>query len=305
MSLPIKSLLVFDAVMHHQSFALAAQQLHVTPGAVGQQIQKLENWLGVRLFVRSIRSIQATPEALSYWAEVQPALTRLQRASDELRHQHVQQVRLSMPPTLAARWFAPRMAAFMSQHPGISLHLSATTALVDFQRDGVDLAIRYFGGDDCALQADLLYPEEIRLFCTPDYVRTLRLKKPDDLHRATLLHSTLLPYWPQWLRQFSSLNTAQIAAIPGQHFDQTMLAIEAARHHQGVVLSNLLLTREELRNGELLEPFAFARLTISKGYYLVHPRHSKLHPAASSLRDWLLAMAAQEHAAPETTERNT
>ena len=139
-ALPLKAIAVFDAVMQHQSFAIAAQQLHVTPGAVGQQIQKLEAWLGAPLFVRTVRQIEPTAEAQQLWAEVQPALARIQQASEQLRLRQSSEVWLSMPPVLAAKWFAPRMAAFLQARPDVSLHLSASADVVDFDRDRVDLA---------------------------------------------------------------------------------------------------------------------------------------------------------------------
>ncbi|MFN9472557.1 LysR substrate-binding domain-containing protein [Acidovorax sp.] len=298
---PIKALLAFDAAMKHASFRLAAQELHVTPGAVGQQIKNLEEWLGTQLFVRSVRQVQPTAQALAYWGSVGPALARIAQASEELRAQQLQQAQqqrnavwLSMPPTLAAKWFAPRMAAFLQHRPDVSLHLGATTALSDFEREPVDLAIRYFDGKDAALRSTLLYPDEARLYCAPDYLRRLRIKTPDDLARATLLHTTLLPYWKPWLQRFSQLSGAQVDAIAGQHFDQSMLALETARHGQGVVLSSAILTEVELREGWLVEPFPGMRLAVGKGYYLVQRRGVALRPAARALKEWLVGTAAAE-----------
>lgn len=291
--LPIKSLLVFDAVMQHGSFVQAAQALHVTPGAVGQQIQKLEDWLRTPLFNRGVRQVQPTADALNYWATVQPALARLRQASDQLRLGQAQDVWLSMPPTLAAKWFAPRMAGFLTRQPGVSLHLSATTALIDFERDRVDLAIRYFDGQDPALHADLLYPDEARLYGAPDYIARLNLATPADLARVTLLHTTLQPHWGAWLRAFSPLTAQEISSIPGVHFDQSMLAIETARHGQGLVLSSPILVETELREGTLCEPWPL-HLPVHKGYYVVHPRQATLRPAVLALKSWLLEVTEQE-----------
>ncbi|GGX88419.1 LysR family transcriptional regulator [Massilia dura] len=293
--LPIKSLLVFDAAMRHGSFSLAAAELHVTPGAVGQQIQKLEAWLGCALFIRQVRQVRPTAEAVDYWAEIQPALVRILHASDGLRLRQGNEVWLSMPPTLAAKWFAPRMAGFLALHPGVSLHLGATAALADFERERIDLSIRHFDGNDPALHADLLCADEIRVYCSPAYARQHRLEKPDDLLRATLLHTTLHPHWLEWLRRFSTLSARQIDALPSQHFDQGLLAIEAARHGQGVVLGSAILTENEIRDGSLCEPFGL-RLPMAKGYYVVHHRQAVLRPAAVALRDWLVGAAAQGRA---------
>ncbi len=288
---PIKSLLVFEAVMQHHSFTLAAEALHVTPGAVGQQIHNLEDWLGVPLFTRRVRQIEPTAEALQYRAEVQPALARIRQASDALRLRQAHEVWLSMPPTLAAKWFAPRMAGFLALRPDISLHLGATTVVADFDRERVDLAIRYFDGQDPALQSALLVPDEARLYCAPGYVRQLGLHSPDDLARATLLHTTLQPHWRAWLRRFSRLADAQIDAIAGVHFDQSLLGIEAARYGQGAVLSSAILVEQELRDGTLCEPFE-GRLPLDKGYHVVHRKGAVLRPAAQALLDWLLSLGA-------------
>lgn len=285
--LPLKALLVFDAVMRHNSFTQAAEELHVTPGAVGQQIQKLEAWLGVTLFARMVRQIHPTTEALHYWSSVQPALARLKHASEQMRLRQVNEVWLSMPPTLAAKWFAPRMAGFLARRPDISLHLGASTAISDFERDRVDLAIRYFDGEDASLDSALLYRDEARLYCAPDYVKTHRLQSPNDLVRATLLDTTLQPHWQTWLQRFSTLSNAQIDGIPRLHFDQSLLAIETARYGQGAVLSSAILTETEMRDGTLCEPFKCS-LPVSKGYYVVHHKGAHLRPAALALKHWLL-----------------
>ncbi len=288
-TLPIKTLLVFDAAMKHSSFTLAARELHVTPGAVGQQIGRLEEWLGTTLFTRSVRQVRPTPEALNYWATVQPALSRILQASDALRQRQSNEVWLSMPPTMAAKWFAPRMADFLSKHPDISLHLDTSTALADFSRDRVDLAIRYFDGADTELAAELLYRDEARLYCSPAYVKKLKLRTPDDLKRAMLIHTTFHPHWNQWMERFSHLSAAQVKSIPGLHLDQALMAIEAARHGQGAVLCSALLTEVEIRDGSLIEPFT-GRLELSKAFYVTHHKATVLRPAALSLKKWLLSL---------------
>jgi len=290
--IPIKSLLAFDAAMKHSSFSQAAQDLHVTPSAVGQQIQKLEEWLGTTLFTRSVRQVTPTADALNYWDAVQPALSRIQQATNNLRVSQTNEVWLSMPPSLAAKWFAPRMADFLRRHPDISLHLSTSTALADFNRERVDLAIRYFDGNDSDLTVELLYQDEARLYCAPEYVQKFKLKKPNDLKRATLIHTTLHPHWKLWTERFSQLTTKQVQSIPSLHFDQSMMAIEAARHGQGVVLSCALLTEVEVREGTLCEPFA-KRLELSKAYYVAHHKTATLRPAAVALKNWLLSAARE------------
>jgi LysR family transcriptional regulator, glycine cleavage system transcriptional activator len=296
---PLKALVALESAMRLGSFTLAARELSVTPGAVGQQIQKLEEWLGIALFVRQIRQVTPTAEGRAYFAQIQPALAQIVEASRRVREGRNQGVRLSMPPSLAAKWFAPRMADFLIAHPAIPLDLSTSTAFVDFDLDAVDLAIRYFNGVDAALSVHLLYPDEARVYCSPAYAKQLKLKRPADLQRATLLHNTLHPHWSAWLIRFGGLTSAQIEKIPGLHVDQSLIAIEAAVRAQGVVLTSALLTQSEMADGSLIEPFDKA-LPLPTAYYLVHPRTAELRAGANTLKAWFLETSGSSRTTGET-----
>lgn len=289
---PLKALVYFESAMRLNSFSLAANELCVTPGAVGQQIRNLEQWLGVALFTRHIRQVQATPDGLAYWARIQPALAQINEASQSVRERYSTSVWLTMPPGLAAKWFARRMSGFLQRHPSIALHLSSSAVLVDFGSERVDLAIRHFDGVAPELESHLLYQDEARVYCSPGYAKRLGLKQPEDLRDATLLHSTLHPHWGEWLARFSPIPQEQVAVMAGIHFDQSLMAIEAARHDQGVVLTSPVLTEEEVSSGALIEPFT-QRLSLTKGFYVVQPRLSTSRPAVQALKDWLIAEAAQ------------
>jgi LysR family transcriptional regulator, glycine cleavage system transcriptional activator len=289
---PLKALVAFDAAIRTNSFSIAATELCVTPGAIGQQIQKLEQWLGVLLFTRQIRQVQPTADGLAYWQRIQPALAQILDASRSLKDSRSSGVWLSMPPSFAAKWFMRRMARFVTRHPDVELHLNASPALADFEREAVDLAIRHFDGNAPELDATLLYADEARAYCSPEYAKAQALARPDDLLHTTLLHASLHPHWGDWLRQFSQLSQAQIAAIPAIHFDQGLMAIEAARLGQGVVMASPHLTEEESADGTLIEPFAL-RLPLAAGYYVVHPRNAVLRPAPQACKAWLIEEASQ------------
>ena len=283
--------------MRANSFSIAAEELCVTPGAVGQQIQKLEEWLGVPLFTRQIRQVLPTADGLAYWNRIQPALAQIIDASQKLKNSRSMGVWLSMPPSFAAKWFPRRMARFLTRHPEVELHLNSTAALVDFEREPVDLAIRYFDGNDPHLDTKLLYRDEARVYCSPAYAAALGLRRPEDLLRVTLLHTTVQPHWPDWLGRFSRLDDAQIAGVAGIHFDQSMTAIEAAKQGQGVVMTSPLLVEEETAEGALIEPFEY-RLPLSIGYYVVHHRRLAIRPAALALKAWLIEETARHPDSP-------
>ncbi|AKJ69462.1 LysR family transcriptional regulator [Pandoraea thiooxydans] len=282
---PLKALPAFEAAMRLGSFTLASRELNVTPGAIGQQIQKLEEWLGVALFVRQIRQLTPTEDGRAYFAQIQPALAELVHASHRIRERRGNGVRLSMPPSFAAKWFAPRMADFLQANPGIALSLSTTTAMVDFELDGVDLAVRHFDGIDTRLSVQRLCDDEARAYCSPAYTKQHRLKRPDDLRAATLLHNTLHPHWAAWLARFSGLDGVRIEATAGIQFDQSLMAIDAAVRAQGVVLTSPLLVETELARGELIEPFDHA-LALAASYHLVHPATAEPRQAVQSLKAW-------------------
>ncbi|REE91149.1 LysR substrate-binding domain-containing protein [Cupriavidus plantarum] len=285
---PLKAVVAFEASMRHSSFSLAADELGVTAGAVGQQVQKLEQWLGVPLFVRQTRQVTPTPEARIYMAQVQPALAEIVHASRRMRERRHNAVRLSMPPSFAAKWFAPRMAHFLQHHPGISLSLSTSTALVDFELEGIDLAVRHFSGEDPRLAVRLLRADEARAYCSPAYARKAKLGAPDALLSATLLHNSLHPHWAAWLARYSGLTARRIGSIAGIQFDQSLMAIDAAVRAQGVVLTSAILVEEEVASKLLVDPFGVG-LPLPSGYYLVHPRAASLNDGARQLSQWLCA----------------
>jgi len=291
----MKALVALEAAMRLGSFTLAAQELSVTPGAIGQQIQKLEDWLGVALFIRQVRQVTPTAEGRLYFTRIQPALLEIILASRRLRERRIKGVRLSMPPSFAAKWFAPRMADFLQAHPGIALNLNTTTTVLDFEYDAVDLAVRYFDGVDRQLTVQRLCTDEARAYCSPAYAKKWKLKRPEDLRSAALLHNTLHPHWKAWLNRFSGLADAQIEAINGIQFDQSLMAIEAAVRAQGVVLTSPILVEAELAAGALVDPFDHA-LALPTGYHLVHPNTDELKPDVAALKAWMAEnMAASKN----------
>lgn len=273
--------------MQSGSFSLASEALCVTPGAVGQQIQKLEEWLGVALFIRRVRQVQPTEEAKKYWQRIQPALVLIADTSQKVRASRRMAVSLSMPPTFAAKWFTRRMARLLTQHPELELHLNASMVAVDFERESIDLAVRYFAEPNPDLDATLLFKDSAHVYCAPDYAKAYALGAADDLVRTTLLVTSMHPHWHEWLGAFSGIGEARMAAIPRIHFDQSLMAIEAAKQGQGVIMTSPLLVEAEINSGALIAPLP-SFLPLASGYYVVHHRKLDLRPAAAVVKQWLI-----------------
>lgn len=285
---PLRSLVAFEAAARHLSFAKAAEELYVTPGAVGQLIHKLEDWLGVKLFHREVRKVSLTEAGAAYFGRISTALGQISHASSVLKQRRRNEVRISMPPSFARKWFVPRMARFMDHHPEISLHIDASAALVDFDNESIDIAIRHFKAQESnRLDVELLFLDELRVYCSPMYYEKLKLKQSENLAKVTLLATKIHPYWERWLLQFTKLSGREIGEIPTINFDASHLAVDTAKRHQGIVLTSTSLVEQEIASGELIEPFE-ARLPVDEGYYLVAPKGSfALGGAVESLRFWL------------------
>ncbi len=285
---PLRSLVAFEAAARHLSFSKAAAELYVTPGAVGQLIHRLEEWLGIKLFHREVRKVSLTEAGASYFGRISTALSQISHASTLLRQRRRNEIRISMPPSFARKWFVPRMVRFMDLHPEISLSIDASAALVDFDNGAIDIAIRHFKAEESSrFDVELLFVDELRVYCSPMYCEKLELRSSENLEGATLLATKIHPYWERWLHQFTKLSERQIGEIATVNFDASHLAVDTAKHHQGVVLTSASLVEHEIASGELIEPFK-ARLPIDEGYYLVGPKGSfGLGGAVQALRDWL------------------
>ena len=132
----LNGLRAFEAAARHLSFTQAASELNVTQTAISHQIRRLEEELGIRLFVRQNRSLTLTPEAREYLPGIRAAFNDLRLATDRLLRKDGDRVlTISTLASFAAKWLLPRLADFSDQHPDIDLRISATVGLADFKRD--------------------------------------------------------------------------------------------------------------------------------------------------------------------------
>lgn len=280
---PLKAIACFHAVMRTGGAALAARELFVTPGAVGQQLRKLEAWLGIPLFERTVRKLQPTEDALRYWEQIKPALQRIEEANASMQGRGRSQVRLSMPPAFANTWFARRMPDLTRRYPGLKLHLSASVDPVGFRSGTFDLAVRHFDGKDENLHVQMLLRDEARVYCSPQYRERLQLASIESMAKATLLYTTSHANWSQWLAQVGMSFDGMTSDL---RFDQSEIAIDAARRNQGLVLTSPWLVEDDLERGSLIQLFQPA-LRTGKNYYLVHGNDRPLGEAAQQFCDWL------------------
>ena len=299
----LNGLRAFEAAARHMSFTRAAAELNVTQTAISHQIRRLEDQLGIPLFVRRNRALTLTREAEDYLPSIRSAFEDLRRATDRLRRPENEAVlTVSTTASLATKWLVTRVAAFQDANPGIEVRMTTSSHLVDFQREAVDMAVRYGRGIWPGLRADWLMAEDLYPVCSPLLAPTLR--RPEDLARQTLLHTTVSREdWQLWLTAAGL--PVSIAKQRGLMFDQPFMATQAAIDGLGVALGVRHLVENDIAAGRLVAPFDLV-LPSDAGYYVVAPESVADTPRIAKFRDWLLKSAQPVASAqnfPATTSR--
>jgi len=286
----LNGLRAFEAAARHLSFTLAASELNVTQTAISHQIRRLEEELGIRLFVRQNRALALTPQARDYLPGVRAAFNDLRLATDRLLRKDDDRVlTVSTLASLAAKWLLPRLTDFQEQHPGIDVRITTSTSLVDFQRDDVDAAIRYGRGQWPGLRADWLMADELFPVCSPSLLGGDKpLRRPEDLRNHPLLHTSNANSddWRLWLTAAGL--PSDIARQPGITFDMIFMTIQAAIDGIGVAMGRTSYVQDDIAKGRLVVPFKIA-LPADAGFYLVSPEGRREAPKLVAFRDWMLA----------------
>ena len=273
----LNGLRAFEAAARHLSFTNAATELNVTQTAISHQIRRLEEELGVRLFVRQNRALVLTPEATEYLPGVRTAFNDLRFATDRLlRKDNENVLTVSTLASLAAKWLLPRLPAFQEAHPGIDVRITTSTALVDFKSGGVDAAIRYGRGHWPGLRADWLMADELFPVCSPALITGDRpLRCPEDLAQQTLLH-TSAGYNDDWRLWLTAAGLPpNISKHPGLTFDLILVTVQAAIDGLGVAMGRTSYVEADIAKGRLVVPFKIA-LPTDAGFYLVSPEAPSL-----------------------------
>lgn len=142
--LPLNALRVFDAAARHLSFTKAADELAVTPAAVGQQIRALEDVLGTVLFKRMTRNLELTLEAERALPALREGFAAFEESVRILQDAQGSKVlTIASPRDFAAKWLGPRLAAYGVANPEMRFVVIAADTGVDFTQANLDLAITF------------------------------------------------------------------------------------------------------------------------------------------------------------------
>jgi LysR family glycine cleavage system transcriptional activator len=281
----VTALRAFEAAARHLSFKRAAGELAVTPTAISHQVRQLEEELGKKLFRRTPRKVELTPEGQDLFPVVRNAFASMAMAVDRIRTPTRDRVlTLSATTGFTARWLIPRLAGLKARGPGFTLRLHASDDPVDLHGGEADLAIRYGTAPFPGLVAEPVLEESFAPMCSP----ALAIRSYSDLQNAPLLRSewrledARTPSWKRW---------HETAGLPAPNADAATVftddnhLILATLAGQGVALLSPVLVAEELASGALVRPFGPE--LAGETYYLVHTGREDLGTDLPVLRDWL------------------
>ncbi len=291
---PLNALRAFGAVGRHLSFALAAEELHVTPAAVSQQIKNLEAILGLDLFHRLGRRITLTEGGHQLLPGIEAGFGEMERA--------VRQVRMLGQPAyiscntvgaFAARWLVPRLERWTKAYPKIDVRISASAELVSFEGRDIDMAIRLSSGEEVGLHTDLLQRETVIPLCSPALLtQTPPLRRPEDLRNFQLIHFTpaagrINTRWADWLK---IANVETVDPDRGIFLSDGTAALNSAIAGQGVVLAPKTIALSDLALGTLVIPFDI-ELPTDLAWHVVMPEGNLARQEIRDFRNWLLEEA--------------
>ncbi|RRH89877.1 transcriptional regulator GcvA [Variovorax beijingensis] len=293
---PLNALRAFEATARHLSVKNAADELCVTAGAVSQLIKSLELHLGIALFRRANRGIFLTDAGQAYLPPVRNAFRQI---SDATRRIAVPAetgiLTVSATPFFASAWLVPRLKSFHDAHPDIDLQVVSSTALADFSRDGVDVAIRHGLGRYPGLSSQRVLTVEIIPVAAPALVRQLGMPaSPSDLMRWPRVNDAERKAWQLWF-QAQGIDDAKPARGPS--FDDSGLLLKAVLAGQGAALLPAAVVADDLAEGRLVQLSDLGWLE-DFAYYLVCPEGSRDRPKIAAFREWIAAESGRKAARP-------
>lgn len=283
---PLATLQAFEAAVRHQSYTAAARELSLTHGAISHHITTLEERQGVKLFVREKNRMVPTEAGRLLVTKVRQALGMLERSFATADAGAALTLSVSVLPSMAGRWLAPRLTRFNARHPQIDLFVDVRATLADLAAGDADCAIRFGPGGWADVQQVRLMGDASFPVCAPGYREGVLPRSPQELADCTLLRNPWLP-WEPWLHA-AGLSFREPAR--GPTFTDSSVLLDAAAAGLGVGLARRSLAEGELQRGRLVRLFELAVPDPYSHHFVWRADHPKL-AAIFALRDWLLEEA--------------
>jgi len=309
-AVPLNALNAFVVAARLGSFSKAAEELHVTPAAVSQQIRQLEDVLDVALFHRLNRGLALTDAGQAGLSDLQSGFDSIHEAVKRMQSaNHRRELNIWASPSFASKWLMSRMHRFMAEHPSIDLRISGSVSLIDsdsttpglsadiLKSHNIDVAIRFGMGNYPGCEVEKIMDVDAVPLCSPSYLKdsvSPKLQAPADLVNHTLLHDES-PYEgrPKWADWFKEVDVDNVEAAHNIYFNSVLLALSAAVAGQGVVLTLEQLAQEDIKEGRLV-PLFERRSDVEQAYHLVTLDGAGENAHVRAFRDWIATELASE-----------
>ena len=297
----LNALRAFEASARHGSFSGAADELGVTPAAVGQSVRSLEEWLGVSLFNRATSGkarLVPTDLATRALPDIRVGFDRLNIGLERLKDETANGLlTVTVSPAFAAKWLLPRIDRFQNRWPDIDVRLDTNLKLLDFVSLGIDIGVRYGGGTWPGLAAEFLMEEEVYPVCSPAIAKSKSLDAPTELGEQTLIHDqsvdpeTGFETWETWL---SKAGATGVTHRKGLKINNSAAVLQAAIDGHGVALARSILAQDDIAAGRLIRLFPEIKVPSALAYYVVYRSELVKLPRLAAFRDWLFVEAAAQ-----------
>ena len=293
---PLRALKAFEASARLLSFTKAANELFVTQAAISHQIKSLEDKTGVKLFKRFNRSLQLTTEGQVYLLSIMESLEQLEKASRQLVNRNAKgMLNISLLPSFATKWMAKRIWKFQDKFPDIEVSISAFEWLADFNKEDIDVAIRYGRGNWPNVYCELLFEERVYPICNRKVNKSLgNNPDPSILFDFKLLHDDFSTEdWDMW---FKKAEIELKEPIKGTRFSHTVMMLETVENSNSFALGRTPLVIDDLKRKLLYAPFNIS-IGSDYAYYFVCPKGLENSPKIKDFKKWVINEAKKTNEA--------
>ncbi|BBP59484.1 transcriptional regulator GcvA [Pseudomonas sp. St316] len=291
----LNALRAFEVSARHQSFSAAAEELNVTPAAVGQLVRTLEQWLGTPLFHRGSSGkarLVATEAAERSLPDIRIGFERLTLGIERMREYSSSGVlTVTVSPAFAAKWLLPRIERFQAATPDTDVRLDTQLKAVDFLTQRIDVGVRYGAGHWPGLTAEKLMDEDIYPVCSPqlkglpdNFQSLAELASETLIHDLSMDEHTGFTTWATWLE---AAGVKGVSTQRGMKINNSAAVLQAAIDGQGIALARSVMARDDLAAGRLIRLFPDIHFASPLAYYVVYRPECASLPRLKAFRDWL------------------
>ena len=280
----LRSLQAIELAVRKGSLSEAAEELSITPAALGQRIRTLEDFLDIELIIRGRKGTRPTQELDEVMADLQTAFRCLERVTEGLNFRKASAIHIVADLDFAELWLAPRLEQLRAAQPNIQFCVNGQG----------DVPSR-IGSPDIRIErgthseGEFLFQDYYVPVCNPaNLFRVGRHDSTDVMEGVALIHTKTkddVPNWENWFEQFGMRRSG---LERGQRFRNTRLALEATQNAVGFMICGLSMLEDDLDSGSLVLPFPARQGIKGAAPYKVWTRYAvATRPQLKKFLDWL------------------